>query len=147
MRNIFTSLFATLLCISTSFGQGTTLEEYNYITKGYKIQTESGLDMKKGYTLTDLGTWGLSYAEDVQRKTEFKALTRDGENLPCAIMMIYKKTPTGSTFYFCIPNESASADIWKLTWSQMQTDLGENATPWQAVTFALMRFSSMQTAN
>lgn len=29
----------------------TTIEEWNYITKGYKIQKESGLDMKKGYDI------------------------------------------------------------------------------------------------
>ena len=33
----------------------TTMEEYNYMTKGYKIQVESGLDMKKGYYFEDMG--------------------------------------------------------------------------------------------
>ena len=33
----------------------TTMEEYNYMTKGYKIQVESGLDMKKGYFIEDMG--------------------------------------------------------------------------------------------
>ena len=39
----------------------TTEEEYNYLTKGYKIQVESGLDMKKGYSLIDMGTYQLSF--------------------------------------------------------------------------------------
>ncbi len=35
----------------------TTIEEYNYITKGYKTMIESGLDMKKGYSFKDLGNY------------------------------------------------------------------------------------------
>ena len=48
--------FVALLLFTTSFcaKAQTTLEEYNYITKGYKVQTDSGLDMKKGYELSDI---------------------------------------------------------------------------------------------
>ncbi|WP_421799825.1 hypothetical protein [Haliscomenobacter sp.] len=46
----FLSLILIAFC-SISFAQGTTQEEYNYVTKGYKIQQESGLDMKKGYSI------------------------------------------------------------------------------------------------
>lgn len=33
----------------------TTPEEYNLLAKGYHIQVESGLDMKRGYRLDPLG--------------------------------------------------------------------------------------------
>lgn len=32
----------------------TTVEEYNYLTKGYAIQIESGLDMKAGYKMINV---------------------------------------------------------------------------------------------
>ena len=31
-----------------------TQEEFNYLTKGLKVQEESGLDMKKGYVLQEV---------------------------------------------------------------------------------------------
>jgi len=55
MKNLTKLLLSIALFASFNiYGQsiktlGTTLEEYNYITKGYKVQIESGLDMKKGY--------------------------------------------------------------------------------------------------
>ena len=51
----------------------TTEEEYNYITKGYKVQFESGLDMKKGYILKDMGEWNLKY-DNISRGFAFKGL-------------------------------------------------------------------------
>ena len=58
------ALWAGVLILSSiaSFGQvaisvpaPTSEEEYNYLTKGYKVQIESGLDMKKGYALHNMG--------------------------------------------------------------------------------------------
>lgn len=48
-----TLLLISFLIVSKIFSQtvSTTLEEYNYVTKGYSIQIESGLDMKKGYKI------------------------------------------------------------------------------------------------
>lgn len=46
-----------LFCIGNIFAQNndltnaTTLEEYNYLTQGYKISLENGSDFKKGYEL------------------------------------------------------------------------------------------------
>ncbi len=59
LKNILTATIIILVLCENSFSQSTTQEEYNYITKGYKIQVESGLDMKKGYILTELGNSGL----------------------------------------------------------------------------------------
>lgn len=44
---IFSTFFGLVVFFTNLYFQ-TTQEEYNYITKGYKIQLESGLDMKKG---------------------------------------------------------------------------------------------------
>lgn len=47
-----TLILITLFLFAAGFAQikkgQTTLEEYNYMSKGFKIQMESGIDMKKG---------------------------------------------------------------------------------------------------
>ena len=48
-----------MLCSFVLISQ-TTMEEYNYITKGYKIMLESGLDLKEGYEIKDYYTHKVS---------------------------------------------------------------------------------------
>lgn len=111
-------LFYLLLFISISvFSQNrnTTIEEYNYITKGYKIQVESGLDMKSGYTLKNVkqnfsSTFKIA-GIPVTRKTTFKVLYKDGEKTPCAVMMICERKDTSYKEYFCLP--STNSDLWE----------------------------------
>jgi hypothetical protein len=107
------SLVALLWCIALSktIGQ-TTLEEYNYLTKGYKIQLESGLDMKKGYKLVDLHeNTGKRYGSITIIKS--KGLYRQNENMPCAILVTY-----GST-YICVPHYKSSQEIWLMYGSRV----------------------------
>jgi len=104
-------LFLLLAFVSvTAFGQnpvdepkGTSEEEYNYLTKGYKIQLESGLDMKKGYILKDMGEW-----EEGSYGFKFKALIREEAEEIAGILVIAKSDSwTGvSTYYLCIPINS-----------------------------------------
>jgi hypothetical protein len=128
------------------FGQ-TTQEEFNYITKGYKIQVESGLDMKKGYSLTDLGDWGLINGSE-NRTCEFKGLVKQGQIKPCAIMMIYKRTDiaNGANFYICIPSADASQEIWQQTLDFINANFKDNNTMMQTVIWALMKFSSQEVS-
>lgn len=150
MKKIITYSTAFMLTImfSTSnlFGQ-TTQEEYNYITKGYKVQIESGLDMKKGYTLTDLGDWGLNSASE-KRICQFKALIREEQTKPCAILMIYKRTDikNGMTYYVCIPSADAPEDIWDQTFTSISTTFKDQNTMMQTVIWALMKFSAQEAA-
>ena len=65
MKNIKLIIVITFILLSSSvakmYAQPTSEEEYNYITKGYKVQVETGLDMKAGYHFKDLGDWGLKF--------------------------------------------------------------------------------------
>lgn len=109
MRN-YLSIAICLISLSV-FGQ-TTEEEFNYITKGYKIQLESGLDMKKGYEFKDIDGWGVNY-NSFQRKASFKQLFREGETIPCATLMILERTDTDYKEYLCIPHFESTDEIWK----------------------------------
>jgi hypothetical protein len=89
----------------------TTEEEYNYCTEGYAMQIKGGLDMKKGYRLVDLLTDTVK-----ERKSEFKALIRDGEAAPCAILLIYTRLATGEKSYLCLPHPASDEKIWDKTY-------------------------------
>jgi YHS domain-containing protein len=79
----------------------TTEEEYNYVTKGYKVQTESGLDMKKGYEFGQIleETFG-DYNFNVM------CLIRVPKKEIAALLVKTKSANSGKTYYFCIPNDN-----------------------------------------
>jgi hypothetical protein len=70
---------------------------------------ESGLDMKKGYTFKELGTFTNS-----TRNCTFKALYRDKETKPCGILCIFKRLD-GGYCYLCIPTFDATQELWTKT--------------------------------
>ena len=76
----------------------TTEIEYNYITNGYKIQKESGLDMKVGYSFMDMNKVTIgTYTYDV------KALIRNEKFEIAGLMVVTTSSSWGNTYYFCIP--------------------------------------------
>ena len=140
-------IFALLLSAVTFVKSQTTEEEYNFITKGYKVQLESGLDMKKGYTLKDLGSWSLNFGTDGTRDASFKGLYKDNATKPCAIMLIYKRPSTGYTEYYCIPTTDAPQALWDKTLDQINTHFSEASAKavYSTLVWSLMKFSVQQT--
>lgn len=139
-------LLASLVALNAvALAQGTTEEEFNYLTKGYAIQLSSGLDMKKGYTLTDMGKWPLDYGNSVQRTTSFKGLYREGSTKPCAILMIYKK-PDGTPAYYCIPSLDADGELWARTFRSINavtTEIGSGEMD-AAIIYGLMHLGMQE---
>jgi hypothetical protein len=102
-----------LLNVCASSAQ-TTWEEYNYLTKGYRIQRESGLDAKKGYTVT------LAVHERVQeRDTKFYTCIRDGETNPCAFLVVYTNSKLNQQDYICIPHHASDRKMWMSYWQKL----------------------------
>jgi len=101
---------------------GTTIEEYNYLTKGYQIQIESGLDMKKGYTLKFFANHFSG-----QRDMKFYALRREGREYPCAILIIYQNAQSGFLDYICVPHYRSRDTLWAAYFAKIQTYSGEGA--------------------
>ena len=114
------TLFLLAFIPAIVFAQPTTQEEYNYVTKGLKIQKESGLDMKKGYSLRDYGikTSGTVNVGNALTNTYVTAtvssfgLYRDGQDKPCAVLIIYDRP--GLSEYLCVPSFDADKAIWNL---------------------------------
>jgi len=96
------------------FGQ-TSLEEYNYVTRGYKIQVESGLDMKKGYQFEDIDKQTTK-----EREAVLKVLYRikEGNKVIAAYLIIYKRSGL-PTEYICIPNPNSGEEIMNKYWTQL----------------------------
>ena len=99
----------TLLFISIlSFAQedGTTLEEYRYLSKGYVYQLEMGLDaQKEGYSVKKLYT--------SSNKSELVALYKNGTAQPRALLVILDTEKT-KPIYICIPNGLAENNVKEL---------------------------------
>lgn len=133
--------------ISKIYSQ-TTQEEYNYLTKGYKIQFENGLDVKIGYSISDFGNWGLNRGSE-SRTCVFKGLIRKGQLKLCAILLIYKRNDItdGLNLYICIPRPDAPSEIWKQTFNIIEEYVNdEDSIPLsQTIIWALMKFSSILT--
>ena len=151
-KYLFTALiFLSLISTKKTFSQ-TTQKEYLFVTKGYEDMIAKGLDMNKGYSLKDLGTWGIN-GSGVNRNIEFKAMYRTTDTKPCAIMMIYKKinntnTSDNSTSYFCIPSTNTSDDIWQLTLDEINNKVVDaNAIELaKAWIWALMKLSALEAS-
>lgn len=113
----------------------TTLEEYNYVTKGYQIQLESGLDMKKGYLLEDVDT-----AQTEIRKATLKKLVKltGTERKTTAYMLIYQKEDE-SAQYICIPHPNSDKEILQQYWKALYDDYGDASAKLQLITFLLSK--------
>jgi hypothetical protein len=111
MKKLLFTLTFFCLAYYAQAQTGTTLEEYNYCTKGYKVQIESGLDMKRGYSIGQVQELPKYKTASVA----FIELYRFGENpneagqLAATIMRV--TTGTG-TKYLCIPNKMADNELW-----------------------------------
>ena len=91
-----------LLISSFAYSQaGTTEAEYNYITKGYKIGLDSGMDLKQGYKLESIATLNEgSYSYD------FKIFYREQEKILAGVMVVATSKIWGNVYYLCIPSNS-----------------------------------------
>lgn len=91
--------FVLLLLSSFAFSQvSTTNDEYNYLTKGYKIALDSGLDLKKGYGFIEVS----SYNEQ-NYKFVFNQFIRMDTKEVCAIFVFAQSKVWGNNYYLCIP--------------------------------------------
>lgn len=80
---------------------GTTLEEYNYMTKGYKIQISSGLDVKKGYRIDDVTNYATSLYD-----FNFKSLVREKDGVSAGLILVATSKLWSNVYYLSIPIEN-----------------------------------------
>src|ERR1035437_5469051 len=110
MKKALLSVLAIFIIYSTTKAQ-TTLEEYNYVTKGYKTQLESGLDMKKGYELKQIHKRMLTGKDGVNRQFTMFALVRSADKSVACYMVKYQNLSENKDKYMCIPDNASDASI------------------------------------
>ena len=142
MKKIFALLFP--LFTVQAFSQTTTPEEYDFVTIGYKQLVDTRQPIKRGYTLLDMGNYNLAWNnETTLRGIDFKALYRDNDKKPCAIMAIYYRKENGQSQhreYFCFPTGSENI-LWERTLTQINNSWNTaNAKEmYSAMMFATMK--------
>jgi len=120
MRN-FLLVFLFLIFSSSVIAQ-TSIEEYKYVSKGYRMETEGGLDAKRGYYFKDLESFDIEYPNWI-RTTGFKTLYRERGHEPAAIMMIFERSDTEYQAYFCIPLYNSSEEVWDMAYEDFVIQL------------------------
>lgn len=121
MKAKIISVLAILLLAGLSIVcSQTTMEEYNYLSEGYKMQIEKGLDMKKGYIIKEYDTWGMDYGT-FERQVIFKGLFREGKDKPCAILMILRRTNSDYEEFICIPHYDSTDEMWDMAYRDFKT--------------------------
>ena len=110
------------------------MEEYNYVTKGYKIQIESGLDMKKGYELE-----GIEEKSTDLRNAKLSALYRmlpTGKKEIAAYMILYTRTGN-PTEYICVPHPGSDEDVMSKYWTQLYDGANDSSQRLQLIVYLL----------
>jgi hypothetical protein len=142
MKNLLTLFSALFVLVASRGWSQTTLEEYNYLTKGYKVQIESGLDMKSGYTFENVTESRITSGDSSYTRTEFKALIRKGEQKPCAMLCIYSEVVMNrlqKTDYVCIPHTESNKEVWAMAFKKISEFTGDAAN---ALSLGLMHLSA-----
>jgi hypothetical protein len=93
----------------------TSMDEYIYLTEGYKQQIKLGLNDKKGYWFEDLGNYGLKY-NNYELNFIFKGLKSTKNDILVGILIEQEKkfneNKTPIYDYYCIPHPKSSDEIW-----------------------------------
>lgn len=140
------TLLAIILFFTTSnaFTQTTTAEEYEFVINGYKAQLDNRQPMRRGYLLLDMGNYNLLWNNGTNvRGIDFKALYRDNDKKPCAIMAIYYRNENGSNQfkeYFCLPTGSDNP-LWEKLITQINNSWN---TAYVKEMYSAMVFASMK---
>jgi hypothetical protein len=140
MKNL-TSNFRFLIICFTLFillpnvsNSQTTTEEFNYLTKGLKIQLENGLDLKKGYKIEE-----IDKARVASRSVILSKLSRISDNSIAAYLLRYQKDEYSAVEYICIPHPNSSQVIKDLFFESLKPEIVDVNTRLALFTFLLTR--------
>src|SRR5437868_3480957 len=129
MKKLIFTISAVLL-LGTLSAQ-TSQTEYNYVTKGYKVQQESGLDMKKGYEIKDVDYIKQAGANgSIEREVWLKALNRISENgvkTIAAYMVVYHRIGKDQE-YLCIPAPNSAKEIIDAYYTSLYPDNSDHSS-------------------
>lgn len=135
-KSILLSCILTVALLTTRTHAQTTIEEYNYVVKGYKAQVvEQGGDLKKGYDLEDVDNTSAG-----ERVATLKKLVKmnGAAKKTVAYMVTYRKGD-GATEYICIPNPNSDDEIRDMYWKSLYNGDGDYSAKLQLIAYLLSR--------
>jgi hypothetical protein len=135
-------LFALLLLSVNTFSQ-TTQDEYNYLSRVYGEQRDTGMLVKKHYKVVELTKTYTAFS-DTARNISFWGIIRKGETKPSAILMKYDKAGNG-TVHICIPTINSPQSMWLQTFEAVGNTFKNDGLALQTIIWGLMRLSSQLT--
>lgn len=112
----FNLLALLILPFAISGISQTTLEEYNYVTKGVKTQIDNGLDMKKGYELEPVSQHETS--SSTVTLVKLVQVENPDVRRTAAYMLIYNKLNYPEEI-ICIPNPNSEQMILEAYWKAL----------------------------
>ncbi len=129
----FIGILFIVLSTTKMYSQPTTQEEYNYVTKGYKVLRESGLDMKQGYAMISIDTVSTSIAS-----AELLGFYRikDNKKEIAAYCIIYKRT-NRATEFICVPNPKSEKEIRQSYYTALWDGYSEASSKGQLISILL----------
>jgi hypothetical protein len=103
-------LILVLLSSSCLLAQNTTREEFNYMSKGFARMVSEGLDLKKGYYLSDTARFTVN---DNKYRFTFFNFKRSADKSLAGTIVIATSNVWGKTYYLGIPaaNKDMSIDL------------------------------------
>lgn len=128
----------TIMTLSFTCFSQTTIEEYNYITKGYKSQViDQGGDMKKGYELEEVDKISAGGRTAVLKKL----LKVNGDQKTIAAYMIVYQKDASPKEYICVPNPTSEKEVTDAFWKVLYENplLGDGTTRLQIISYLLSR--------
>ena len=134
-KQFFCYLFIFILINLPRLLNGQTTLEINYATKGYKVQIESGLDMKKGYEFKSIDTVSTKIAT-----AEMKILFRikEAKKEIAAYLIVYKREGR-NVEYICIPHPKSENEILQKYYSVLWDGLAEASSKGQLISIILSK--------
>jgi hypothetical protein len=136
------TLLAFLLFLSINAFSQTSQEEYDYLSKVYGEQRDTGMLVKKGYKVFELTTTFTAFS-DTARNISFWGIVRKGQTKPSAILMKYDKLGKG-TVHICIPSIDAPQSMWFQTFEAIGNTFNKDELAMQTIVWGLMRLSAAQ---
>lgn len=133
----------------------TTLEEYLYVTYGYKEQLQKGLDDKKNYHWQVLMQHKFPFKKSGflqgQYQTgvfDFEGLYRTGESHPCAIVAVFRfreGLPKKDGVFVCIPHPKTDKDIQAKAEKYLMEETDFSESVFQQYAIALGKLAMTQS--
>ena len=140
------AIILTVVLLTTKLNAQTTTEEYNYVVKGYQVQLESGLDMKKGYEFIDLvnprtGNSPFFITTTNERTATLKKLVKstETEKKTVAYLVVYNKSGS-SKEYICIPHPNSEKEILQKYWDTLWNGDDNDSARLQIISYLISSY-------